>query len=437
MSGFIRFVFPVNDKTKDLRIKTNAKKEYPITELRAGWSYDVRVLEDNQSILPVNMKFMFYNSAQEEIIYSDVFIEKSPERHVAVVNIRFRAIMQQEFDLSDFPFDRQYLGIKVNIRTQYNFIVNEDDIRELVPRNLGFMISPFTCRTSFSMVGFTQVAAFADLAPPDLSKAKDAKGTGEYQTSGKPLYYALIERESLFHYRSFVVPIALTMVSSLMILSTDPVEKDSFNDRNNLILALFLTLVSMKYILIQALPEGDQETILDEMMRIMFLLLFLITIETQIMHFIVVDSFNVDYAILGTEHSVRVLDAICIVIVFIYLFFLQLQFLLLRTRLTNVFIHLFCCRFSESVSSTSFCQATIHCGNHLRMYWKMLTCCKARRPYREVIRPWVEQEEMTAQLEKLQYQFIGREARNKLSVKCSDKARGIYEITENQLLDQI
>lgn len=275
--------------------------------------------------------------------------EANGERFVAIVS-RFKAELMQQFDLSNFPFDRQYLGIKVNFRGNFNLLFTKADVLKYFPGIRDYLISPFTCRISFALKEFSHSAAFVDLVPQDSGGEKHAMPATSDQNQvtaialpptvayGKPLFYCVVQRQPVLFYRVIVIPMSLIMMSAYLILLFDPV--DDFSDRANLIFNLFITLVAMKFVIAQSFPQDDQETILDEVMKFSFLLLFVVAFLSAITYSTGV-VVSVDYG----ESHIRVLDLICGVLVTAYVIFLQLQFLLLHARLGDVLGRILCCQF--------------------------------------------------------------------------------------------
>jgi hypothetical protein len=344
----------------------------------------VALKENPPNYLPVNQKFMFYNSVEETIIYSDVFIEKTENKHCAILNYRIKATMMHDFDLMDFPFDRQYLGIKLNSREQFfNYVLDTEHVLAVIPSSpkLSFVQSPFTSRVSFSLSAFKLVAVFADLAPADLAPGAQA------DKPGKPLYYSVVERNSLYHYHVFVVPMSFTMASSLIILITDPVDDQNFGNRTNLIVTLFLALISLKYVLANSLPEGQQETILDESIKNMFLLMFIITLETGMVHFYDVDPISIPLHD-GNALELRVFDTILFFVVLIFVLLTQLQFCVAKARLSFMCSRMFCWCFTGSDDSEApdVDEGVLsRCCNCLGSV-DYCSCCRPQRP---IVKPWV------------------------------------------------
>lgn len=353
--GFVRLVFyPDSDLVKELKISQGEGNEeiILISKMEEGKYYNVSIGENGPNgILPLNLKYMFYNSIKEEVIYKDVFIDKieipndknsqdntKTKRLVATINIRFKARLQQRFDISKFPFDRQYLGLKVNVRETFDLLVTKTNIDYYFQRQK-YCATPFACKVAYSLSDFKHVAAFADLAPKffqevekndekenDDKQSEDKKeGKNVEEKQGKPLYFIVMDRKASFYYQSYIIPLIFLLVSLLLILVMNPVNEDSedaFGNRVNAILSLFIALVGMKYVILQGLSEGEEQTIIDEMLNTSFVFVLIVMIET--MCYALFADINTTKSIM--ERSVRIPDLVIFILIFIYIIRIQLGY---------------------------------------------------------------------------------------------------------------
>ena len=413
-----RFCFDIeHTTTKKLRIKTRDMKSGDSTELSEvamGWTYNVELYEIAGAYLPVNQKFMFYNSRKETTLYVDIFKSNVNGRDCVALNYSVECDMMQGFDLSMYPLDQQYLGLKLNARNpRFNFVRSPEEARKLVHESMhGWLARPFFVRLAYSMAGYHLVGAFVDVQPIEALASRDSPSP----KWGKPLYYGVVQRSSSYHYRTFIIPMSLVQCSALLILlmppySQEPPYYNAFASRVRMILTLFLSLVGMKYILVNRLPESEDETIIERYAKYMFVSLWIISIETACLYLFAPvggDEPAVDplYNDVG-GFQVNVVDLAFGIVLVIFLLWVQVRFIWAS--------HHQDLRLNDKVYKPWRVMDEEDDFFVLRWWHAYLPWGRGTAPL---------------QLKRLQDQFVGREASTKLGVKVADEQRpdfGLYE----------
>eukprot|EP01126_Amoeba_proteus_P000027 TRINITY_DN10005_c0_g1_i2.p1 TRINITY_DN10005_c0_g1~~TRINITY_DN10005_c0_g1_i2.p1 ORF type:complete len:377 (+),score=56.99 TRINITY_DN10005_c0_g1_i2:963-2093(+) len=238
----------------------------PILEKRPEYTKDkkgVIHLEDGgrKKIQPVNIKCIFENASSCEVDYHQ-FLYNSKTCVVTEV-IHFKATLQELLELERFPFDRQYLTMRLCIRTKdFNCLSSPPSF---VPDRLGMRkMASYTCAPSIS--GWR---AHSPVAGTSIASG---------QTDDLRVTISLrVERQYGFFMSNIVLIIFLIVLLAPIAFAIDHKE---VSDRMQIILTLLLTVVTFKWIIAGEVPKTSTVTLLDKYILLSLLMFFLVVIQT-------------------------------------------------------------------------------------------------------------------------------------------------------------
>eukprot|EP01126_Amoeba_proteus_P003737 TRINITY_DN11250_c0_g2_i1.p1 TRINITY_DN11250_c0_g2~~TRINITY_DN11250_c0_g2_i1.p1 ORF type:complete len:238 (-),score=29.61 TRINITY_DN11250_c0_g2_i1:366-1079(-) len=189
-----------------------------------------------KKIQPVNTKCIFENASSCQVDQLQFFY--SPKTCVVTEIIHFKATLQEILELERFPFDRQYLTMRLCIRTKdFNCLSSPPPF---VPDRLGMRkMASYTCAPSIS--GWRAHSPVAGTS----------KGSG--QTDDLRVTISLrVERQYGFFMSNIVLIIFLIVLLAPISFA---IKHEELSDRMQIVLMLLLTVVTFKFIISEEVPK--------------------------------------------------------------------------------------------------------------------------------------------------------------------------------------
>jgi len=190
-----------------------------------------------------------------------------PSKYDFCINIRFRGVFAEEYELQLFPFDEQQLHVWV---TLYN-------TNAVLSNNLEF---PSVMRfTNFQLASVFDVI-FKDHMDVLVTCSDPSESSAEYRYPRCSFCLTLARRPG-YYLTNVVLP--MSAITGLTAISAGAVEIDgsrlSTGDRLSVSLTLMLTAVAYKFIVATSLPQISYLTLLDAYLLCCFALIVLVCIE--------------------------------------------------------------------------------------------------------------------------------------------------------------
>jgi len=222
-------------------------------------------IEDNGENQPINVNAMFENAVAYALIGDPVF-RWNPKNGVVSETIHFKATLSEEMELERFPFDRQYLTLRICIRTKEFRCLSEPP--DHVPNRLNMRtMAVYTC--SPSIAGWSSM-------PPVVGFCKAAGQSDDLRITVS----LRVERQYSYWLYNIVLAIFLIVGLAPIAFCIPP---DAISDRMGVILTLLLTLVTFKFIIASETPKTSTITLLDKYILLGYFMLLLVVIQTMVL----------------------------------------------------------------------------------------------------------------------------------------------------------
>lgn len=220
------------------------------------------MVADDRSNQPINLQSMFENAIKCELIEPPVFRYNS-NTQVVSETIHFAATLSEELELDRFPFDRQYLTLRLCLRTtKYvllseppSYVPNGYDMRTMVSYTCSPSIAGWTGKSP--VVGFCRAAGQSD----DL----------------RITFSLRMERHFTFWLYNVVFLMFCIVSLTPMTFSIPP---DAIADRMSIILTLLLTIVTFKFMILSEIPKTSTITLFDKYLFAAYGMLFFAVAQT-------------------------------------------------------------------------------------------------------------------------------------------------------------
>jgi len=215
-------------------------------------------IEDNGENQPINVDAMFENAVEYELIGEPMF-RYNAKNGVVSETIHFKATLSEEMELERFPFDRQYLTLRMCIRTKEfhclssppDYVPNRLNMRSMVSFTSSPSVSGWTSYAP--VVGFSQAAG----------QSEDLRITASLRVERQYSYW-------LYNFL-FAVFIIVGMAPIAFAIGADAIA-----ERMGIVLTLLLTLVTFKFVIAAEVPKISTLTLLDKYILLGYCMLLLV-----------------------------------------------------------------------------------------------------------------------------------------------------------------
>eukprot|EP01126_Amoeba_proteus_P037577 TRINITY_DN3882_c0_g4_i9.p1 TRINITY_DN3882_c0_g4~~TRINITY_DN3882_c0_g4_i9.p1 ORF type:complete len:540 (-),score=124.44 TRINITY_DN3882_c0_g4_i9:886-2505(-) len=219
--------------------------------------------DNRKNVQPINLLNIFENASKCEVDQHQFFYNS--KTCVVTEMIHFKATLQEVLELDRFPFDRQYLTLRLCIHTEDFHCLSSPP--SYVPDRLGMRtLATYTCAPSIS--------GWRIFSPV----------TGTSRASGQPEKLRItisLRVERIYEYFMSNIVLVIFLIVLLapiaFVISFHPI-----SDRIQVILTLLLTVVTFKFVIKQEVPKISTVTLLDQYMIFSLLMLFLVVIQTSL-----------------------------------------------------------------------------------------------------------------------------------------------------------
>eukprot|EP01084_Bolivina_argentea_P127403 225333_1 len=211
--------------------------------------------------LPVNVTKLFENAVSTDIPAKDEWkIWINPQTKDLHIFLKWKGRLTEHLECEDFPFDAQYLNIKILLDTKhYNFVTKCPDFV--------YLASPFKYHLPITCTKFSSIVQWKMLSPwMDLrNKKKYFRKQNNLKKQGPEFDYSLIklrvQRKPYFYLLYTALPLTLIITSSFAVVSIPP---DEIGDRLGFLVTLMLTIAAFQYAISTDLPESPTLTNVDK-----------------------------------------------------------------------------------------------------------------------------------------------------------------------------
>ena len=194
------------------------------------------IMDDGENI-PINLNALFDNASEYEIVGEPAYRYNENTSAVSL-SIRFKALLLEILELEKFPFDRQFLTIRICVRTKEFRILRRPP--DFVPNRLSH-------RTMASFTVAPSVTGYSFLSP----LVDHCKGQGMSEDTRLTVSLR-VERMPLYWLYNVVLPVFLFV---LLLPITFAISPSDIGGRMGIILAILLTLVTFKFIVQAEIPK--------------------------------------------------------------------------------------------------------------------------------------------------------------------------------------
>ena len=194
------------------------------------------IMDDGENI-PINLNALFDNASEYEIVGEPTYRYNENTSAVSL-SIRFKALLLEILELEKFPFDRQFLTIRICVRTKEFRILRRPP--DFVPNRLNH-------RTMASFTVAPSVTGYSFLSP----LVDHCKGQGMSEDTRLTVSLR-VERMPLYWLYNVVLPVFLFV---LLLPITFAISPSDIGGRMGIILAILLTLVTFKFIVQAEIPK--------------------------------------------------------------------------------------------------------------------------------------------------------------------------------------
>eukprot|EP00457_Paulinella_chromatophora_P005215 gb/GEZN01005229.1/.p1 GENE.gb/GEZN01005229.1/~~gb/GEZN01005229.1/.p1 ORF type:complete len:566 (+),score=43.37 gb/GEZN01005229.1/:85-1782(+) len=230
-------------------------------------------VEDDGEHLPINLNYIFENAAGPIEHKTQAIFRFDEETGLVSEKVHFSATLTEDLELDRFPFDRQYLTMRICIRSRFHvlgkpppFVPDRVELQKIV-----------SYRCSPTIAGWN---AFS----PVVSYCKAVGRDDIYRIAVS----MRVEREPLYFLVNILVPV-------LMIVSLAPISfiitSDEIGSRMSIVLTLLLTVVTFKFVIFTEIPKTATTTMLDKYIMIANFVLLWAVGQSVLCFFCVADSF--------------------------------------------------------------------------------------------------------------------------------------------------
>ncbi|KAI9031088.1 hypothetical protein DFJ74DRAFT_654605 [Hyaloraphidium curvatum] len=220
--------------------------------------------DDDGANQPVDPDAVFENAVEFSLFGPPVFRVRNS---VVSEMIHFKAVLYEELELDRFPFDRQFLTIRICLKTKEfravseapNYVPDKHDWRSM---------ASFTC--SPSVAGWSAIS-------PIVGTSVAAGQSDELRITVS----LRVERQwRYFLYNIVLIVFLIVCLSPIAFL----MGCEDVGGRMSIILTLLLTLVTFKFVVASEIPKTPALTLLDKYFFVSYFALLLVVLQTVLGH---------------------------------------------------------------------------------------------------------------------------------------------------------
>ena len=244
-----------------------------------SWEYSAQTafinIEDDGKNQPINRHAMFENAIKCQMLMDPVF-RYNTKTGLIQETIHFKATFVEAMEIASFPFDRQYLSMRICVRTNDfecvewppDYVPNRLNMRELASCTVSPAISDWNMLSP--AVGYSYASGQTDDLNIDVSLR--------------------LERDAvywLFNCLVVFLLVAMTLTSFAF--------KDELADRIIVSLLLLLALLLFRVLLAANVPRSSTITLLDKYFALSNTFILLVALEPVIRHLYVKDMHRLQF----------------------------------------------------------------------------------------------------------------------------------------------
>lgn len=309
--------------TKDLNVKlekkTDEKEEtVPADTVKMG-VYVFSVYDLNFPGNKVNIDFyIWYNAKKDslnllqyfELVNSTEF-NKSAETDekrgdIVYQTVRINSRIKKEWDVGNFPFDRQKIEIMIEDYDKDNtkLVFIPDTIASRIDKDVhleGWVIKDFGIKA----IDHVYETNYGD---PDIP-------LNEYSAYSRVIIYFTIEREGKGLFFKLFVGLFISVLISLLTFFVNPLDLDP---RFGLSVGAIFAAIASQYVITSALPQNERLTLVDVLHDISFIFIFIcILVSTISLHYMKTERQKLSRKLDRTSFYVLLLIYLILVVYFI------------------------------------------------------------------------------------------------------------------------
>lgn len=213
-------------------------------------------IEDDGENMPINIGELFENALVTEVLSGPVFQFNSKSKSIRL-SIHVHAVFEEEMELGRFPFDRQFLTMRVCFRSKEysvmkccpDFVPNKLNMRQLVTHTF----SPVVGKE------YKVITPVVGMCCP-LGQSEDKRVAVSLR----------VEREFFYWIFNFLLEVFFIVLLSAV---TFAVEQDQIVERMGIVLSLLLTLVTFKSNVANVMPASTEFKYIDVYISLSYLIL--------------------------------------------------------------------------------------------------------------------------------------------------------------------
>ena len=261
-------------KQKDIKSEPESESTGPDTVKIGAYVFSIYDLNFPGNKINIDY-YLWYNTVKDSLNLMENFeavnsidfkkIGENNERRGDINYLTFRVNSQlkKEWDVTDFPFDKQHIEIIIEDSDKDNteLVFRADTIGSKLDPNVkidGWEISDFKIRT----VDYTYQTNYGD---PDIP-------LNEYSSYSRVIVSFNIQRSGNGLFFKLFIGLFISVLISLLTFFIDPVDLDP---RFGLSVGAIFAAIASQYVITSTLPQNARLTLVDKLHDIAFIFIFL------------------------------------------------------------------------------------------------------------------------------------------------------------------